>query len=54
MTKATKATKAVHVLSIGGEPRHFATAAAARRFLASLPEARRCECAYLGTVEVSR
>jgi len=50
----TKTTKTVHVLSLGGEPIHFETAAAARRFLDALPAGRRCECAYLGTVEVPR
>jgi hypothetical protein len=49
-----KTTKTVHVLSLGGEPIHFASAAAARRFLDALPAGRRCECAYLGTREVSK
>jgi len=53
-SKMTTKTKTVHVLSLGGEPIHFETAAAARRFLDALPAGRRCECAYLGTVEVPR
>jgi hypothetical protein len=50
----SKSTKTVHVLMIGGEPRHFPTATAARRFLDSLPPARRVEASYAGTREVSR
>lgn len=51
-TEGGSMSKTVHVLVVGGEPVHFATAAAARRYIEALPPARRDEVAYLGTVEV--
>lgn len=51
-TEGGSMNKTAHVLVVGGEPVHFATAAAARRYIEALPPARRDEVAYLGTVEV--